>query len=122
MKISEGRAERLIEQRQGVLLFITVPDQPNSGAAYLYHARTRAFYMLDWSDRDSLSATEFDAALREYDLEKFILAAWAPTSTVPLAKPSRPRQRFRDRRRWRRPYRQVVAPTRVATTVSLRAL
>lgn len=66
----EGVAARWIEMPEGVLLLQTVPDQPASGAIYLYDRRRRVFFFVDFAigRDDSLTASEFDQLVAEYDL------------------------------------------------------
>jgi hypothetical protein len=94
MKTSEGVAERLIEKDRGILLLVTVPGQPDSGVVYVYNDQNRAFYMIEWSNRDYMNANEFDTAFLAYHLENYI-------STPPNV-----RHRS-ERRDWRRNHRRV---------------
>lgn len=66
----EGVAARWIEMPEGVLLLQTVPDQPASGAIYLYDRQRRVFFFVDFTSGrdDNLTASEFDQLVAEYDL------------------------------------------------------
>lgn len=66
----EGIAARWIEMPEGVLLLQTVPDQPASGAIYLYDSQRRVFFFVDFASGrdDNLTASEFDQLVAEYDL------------------------------------------------------
>src|SRR5260370_11987242 len=68
--IGEGLASRWIEMPKGVLLLQTVPDNPASGAIYLYDRELQVFYFVvfDEGRDDSLTAAEFDELVTEYNL------------------------------------------------------
>ena len=70
LNIGEAIAARWIEMPRGILLLQAVPDQPASGAIYLYDRERRIFFFVDFADGrdDSLTATEFDELVTEYDL------------------------------------------------------
>jgi hypothetical protein len=70
LAVGEAVAARWIEMPRGILLLQTVPEQPASGAIYLYDRESRIFFYVDF-DRgrnDALTATEFDQLVAEYDL------------------------------------------------------
>src|SRR5271155_207853 len=68
--LGEGLASRWIEMPKGVLLLQTVPDNPASGAIYLYDRELQVFYFVvfDEGRDDSLTAAEFDELVTEYNL------------------------------------------------------
>jgi hypothetical protein len=68
--LGEGQASRWIEMPKGILLLQTVPDEPTSGAIYLYDRELQVFYFVvfDLGRDDSLSAPEFDELVMEYNL------------------------------------------------------
>ncbi len=68
--LGEGLASRWIEMPKGVLLLQTVPDNPASGAIYLYDRELQVFYFVvfDEGRDDSLTAAEFDDLVTEYNL------------------------------------------------------
>jgi len=70
LNIGEAMAARWIEMPRGILLLQAVPDQPASGAIYLYDRERRIFFFVDFVDGrdDTLTATEFDELVAEYDL------------------------------------------------------
>lgn len=70
LTVGEAMAARWIEMPRGVLLLQTVPDQPASGAIYLYDRERRIFFFVDFVNgrNDTLTATEFDQLVAEYDL------------------------------------------------------
>lgn len=75
----EGIATRWIELPEGVLLLQTVPDQPSSGAIYLYDRQRHVFFLVDFAigRDDNLTAPEFDQLVAEYDL-----VAWAASPSL----------------------------------------
>jgi len=110
LKTSEGRAERLVENRKGILILVAVPDRPHSGAIYLYSDRTRSFYMLGFNREDDFSAAEFETILQSYNLEQYI-SQGVPSECRP---PERWRHtaHHRPRRNW---YRGGQKKTALAT-------
>jgi len=68
--LGEGLASRWIEMPRGVLLLQTVPDDPASGAIYLYDRELQVFYFVvfDEGRDDSLTTAEFDELVAEYNL------------------------------------------------------
>jgi hypothetical protein len=68
--LGEGVASRWIEMPKGVLLLQSVPDNPASGAIYLYDRELQVFYFVvfDEGRDDSLTAAEFDDLVTEYNL------------------------------------------------------
>lgn len=70
LNVGEGLASRWIEMPRGILLLQTVPDEPASGAIYLYDREGHIFYFVSFLEGrdDALTATEFDQLVAEYDL------------------------------------------------------
>ena len=70
LNIGEAMAARWIEMPRGILLLQAVPDQPASGAIYLYDRERHIFFFVDFVDGrdDTLTAAEFDQLVTEYDL------------------------------------------------------
>lgn len=68
--IGEAVASRWIEMPKGVLLLQAVPDNPRSGAIYLYDRERQIFFFLAFRDGrdDSLTVAEFEQLVTEYDL------------------------------------------------------
>ena len=86
----EGRAERLVEARDGFLILQSIPGRQNTGAIYLYRESLGAFYWLRFGQReDDLSGEDFQNALRIHRLIRFVT--------------ERPRRGHRRRRRKMRP-------------------
>ena len=70
LNIGEALASRWIEMPRGILLLQSVPDEPASGAIYLYDRERHVFYFVSFLDgqEDALTTTEFDQLVVEYDL------------------------------------------------------
>ncbi|HEV2730701.1 MAG TPA: hypothetical protein VGV15_11775 [Terriglobales bacterium] len=70
LDVGEALASRWIEMPRGILLLQTVPDEPASGAIYLYDRERHVFYFVSFLDGqdDALTVTEFDQLVVEYDL------------------------------------------------------
>lgn len=70
LNIGEALASRWIEMPRGILLLQSVPDNPASGAIYLYDRERHIFYFVSFEEGrdDTLTATEFDHLVVEYDL------------------------------------------------------
>ena len=70
LTVGEAIATRWIEMPKGILLLQAVPDQPASGAIYLYDRELHIFFFVDFAEGrdDALTAAEFDQLVTEYDL------------------------------------------------------
>jgi hypothetical protein len=70
LNVGEALASRWIEMPRGVLLLQSVPDEPASGAIYVYDRERHIFYFVSFLDGqdDALTVTEFDQLVVEYDL------------------------------------------------------
>ena len=70
LTVGEALAARWIEMPRGILLLQMVPEQDASGAIYLYDRERHIFFFVDFLNgrNDSLTATEFDQLVAEYDL------------------------------------------------------
>ena len=70
LHVGEALASRWIEMPRGILLLESVPDEPASGAIYLYDREGRLFYFVSFVDGcdDRLTVSEFDQLVAEYDL------------------------------------------------------
>lgn len=70
LNIGEAIAARWIEMPRGILLLQTVPDEPASGAIYLYDRERQVFYFVSflYGRDDALTTGEFDQLVAEYDL------------------------------------------------------
>ena len=86
--VGEAIASRWVQMPKGVLLLQTVPDNPQSGAIYLYDREQQMFYFacFDQGRDDSLSVSEFEQLVTEYDL-----VSWTanPARLTTLNKPAR---------------------------------
>jgi hypothetical protein len=82
---SEAVASRWVQLPNAVLLFVTVPDDPQSGAIYLFDRRKGVFY---WFEIDSeanglLTGGDYERLVREHRL---LNLAHRPWSVRPLLK------------------------------------
>ncbi len=70
LNIGEAIAARWIEMPRGVLLLQSVPDQPASGAVYLYDREHHIFFFVDFAEGrdDAFTPAEFDQLVAEYNL------------------------------------------------------
>ena len=69
----EGRAERLVEAREGFLILQSISGRPNTGAIYIYRENLGAFFWLSFGEReDDLSGEDFQNALRIHRLMHFV--------------------------------------------------
>lgn len=70
LHVGEGLATRWIEMPKGVLFLQSVPGQPASGGIYLYDRSRKIFFFITFAEGrdDSLTASDFDALVEEYDL------------------------------------------------------
>jgi hypothetical protein len=70
LNVGEAVASRWIEMPRGILLLESVPDEPASGAIYLYDREGHIFYFVSFVDGcdDRLTVSEFDQLVAEYDL------------------------------------------------------
>lgn len=86
LSVGEGMAARWIEMPRGILLLQTVPGRSASGAIYLYDRERHVFFFVDFVDGrdDSLTASEFDQLVTEYDLVSWTAnPLFLPNVTVP---------------------------------------
>jgi|SRR4051794_16967201 hypothetical protein len=72
LQIGEAVAARWIQMPRGILLLPVAPDNPASGAIYVYDRQRQEFYLLcfDGPD-DSLTAEDFCELLSEYNLLQY---------------------------------------------------
>lgn len=70
VQISEGTATRWIQMPKGILVLLMVPDNPASGAIYIYDRVDQEFYLVsfDQGSDDTLTVPEFEELLGEYRL------------------------------------------------------
>jgi hypothetical protein len=70
VQISEGTAMRWIQMPKGILVLLMVPDNPASGAIYIYDRVGQQFYLVsfDQGSEDTLTIPEFEDLLGEYRL------------------------------------------------------
>jgi hypothetical protein len=70
VQVSEGTATRWIQMPKGLLVLLMVPDNPTSGAIYIYDRIGQDFYLVsfDQGSDDTLTVPEFEELLSEYRL------------------------------------------------------
>ena len=70
VQMSEGTATRWIQMPKGILVLLMVPDNPSSGAIYIYDRVEQQFYLVsfDQGSDDTLTIPEFEDLLGEYRL------------------------------------------------------
>ena len=70
LNVGEALASRWTEMPRGILLLQTVPDEPASGAIYVYDREGHIFYFVSFLEGqdDALTVPEFDQLVAEYDL------------------------------------------------------
>ena len=69
LQVSEGVVSRWIQMPNGLLLLVMAPDNPASGAVYLYDRTLQEFVMVGFEGADdTLTASEFDQLVDEYSL------------------------------------------------------
>jgi AraC-like DNA-binding protein len=69
VQVGEGIAARWVLMPKGMLLLVLVPDNPASGAIYLYDRVAQHFSLVCFEGTDdTLTVEEFDQLLSEYDL------------------------------------------------------
>lgn len=72
MQISEGVVARWIQMPKGMLLLVMVPDNPVSGAIYIYDRVEQQFSLVSFEGADdTLTTQDFDGLVGEYDLLDF---------------------------------------------------
>ena len=81
LNVGEALASRWIEMPRGILLLESVPDEPASGAIYLYDREGRIFYFVSFVDGrdDRLTVSEFDQLVAEYDLVSLAANPYLPS-------------------------------------------
>ena len=76
MQISEGIAARWIQMPKGMLLLVMVPDNPASGAIYIYDLVGQQFSLVSFEGADdTLTVQEFESLLSEYRLMDYVSRA-----------------------------------------------
>src|SRR5262249_53340884 len=70
--IGEAVAARWIQMPKAILLLQMAPDNPCSGAIYVYDRLSRDFYMFSFEGpEDNLSLDDFSQLLPEYNLLRY---------------------------------------------------
>jgi len=74
LSIGEAVARRWIQLPNVVLLFQVAPEDPASGAIYVYHRIRQEFYLLTFDGaEDNLTLADFSEILSEYRLIEWSL-------------------------------------------------
>lgn len=70
VQISEGIATRWIQMPKGIVVLLMVPENPASGAIYIYDRVGQQFYLVcfDQGADDTLTVPQFEDLLGEYRL------------------------------------------------------
>jgi hypothetical protein len=69
MQISEGIPACWIQMPKGLLLLVMVPENPASGAIYIYDRVEQQFFLVSFEGADdTLTVPEFESLLSEYQL------------------------------------------------------
>lgn len=72
LKIGEAVAGRWIQMPKGVLFLQKAPENPASGAIYVYDRQTQELYMLLFEgDDDHLTVDDFSELFAEYNLLRY---------------------------------------------------
>jgi hypothetical protein len=70
--IGEAVAARWIQMPKGILLLQMAPENPNSGAIYVYDRLRHDFYMVSFEGaEDTLTLEDFSQLLPEYNLLRY---------------------------------------------------
>lgn len=70
--IGEAVAARWIQMPKAILLLQMAPENPASGAIYIYDRQREDFYMFSFEGaEDTLTVEEFAVLLKEYDLLRY---------------------------------------------------
>jgi hypothetical protein len=72
LRIGEAVAGRWIQMPKGVLFLQKAPENPASGAIYVYDRQTQELYMLSFEgDDDHLTVEDFSELFTEYNLLRY---------------------------------------------------
>ncbi len=72
LKIGEAVAGRWIQMPKGVLFLQKAPENPASGAIYVYDRQSQELYMLSFEgDEDHLTVEDFSQLFTEYNLLRY---------------------------------------------------
>lgn len=82
---AEGIAVRWIQMPAGVLLFVSVPGDPRSGACYVYERRRGVFHLLELADEANglLTTDDFERLLRGQRLLNLARRPWSLCAESP---------------------------------------
>lgn len=73
LKLGEAIATRWIQTPKGVLLLQMAPEDPESGAVYVFDRQREIWYMLSFEDcEDRFTSESFDRVFSEYKLFSYV--------------------------------------------------
>ena len=73
LKIGEAIATRWIQTPKGVLLLQMAPENPESGAVYVFDRQREVWYMLSFEGcEDRFTSESFDRVFSEYKLFSYV--------------------------------------------------
>ena len=73
LNLGEAVATRWIQTPKGVMLLQMAPDNPESGAIYIFDRQRENWYMLSFEEcEDRFSSEKFDLAFSEYKLFSYV--------------------------------------------------
>ena len=75
---SEAQIVRWVQFPAGALFFTLVPEDPESGAVYVFDRQTGVFYLLDFNDQKwgGYSLAEYETLERRYGLTVLAQQPW----------------------------------------------
>src|ERR1700730_5380937 len=75
---SEAQIVRWVQFPAGALFFILVPDDPESGAVYVFDRKNGVFYLVDFNDqkRGGYSLAEYEVLERTHRLTLLAQRPW----------------------------------------------
>src|SRR5580704_5053472 len=75
---SEAQIVRWVQFPAGALFFVLVPDDPKSGALYVFDRRKGVFYSVDFNDQNwgGYSLDEYEVLERTHRISQFAQRPW----------------------------------------------
>ena len=77
-ELSEAQIVRWVQFPTGALFFVLVPDDPRSGALYVFDRRHGVFYFVDFNDQNwgGYSLAEYEVLERTHRISRFAQRPW----------------------------------------------
>lgn len=73
LKLGEAIATRWIQTQKGVMVLQMVPDNPESGAVYVFDRLREQWYLLSFEEcEDRFTSEKFDSIFSEYKLFSYV--------------------------------------------------